>query len=204
MIENAQAPDDLNPLILVLAGGDGSRIGGEKPLRDLGGARLIDHALRVAQQYGGHIAVGLRQELQIVTSLPCILDDPDLQGPLAGLVPGLAEAHRTGRSHLLLLPIDMPFLPSNLLDRLTIAIDRSPKANVAMARSNGQGHPVCSLWCSDIGEAAADYGATGRRSLIGLAEAVGSTCADWDELPDPFFNVNSGGDLESARQRLGG
>jgi molybdenum cofactor guanylyltransferase len=204
MVEHAQAPDDRNPLILILAGGEGNRIGGEKPLRELGGKRLIDHALQLARQYGSSIVIGLRHDLQIETSLPCVLDDVDLQAPLAGLVSGLAEARKAKRSRLLLLPTDMPFLPADLLDRLAIALDRNPHSNVAMARSNGQAHPVCSLWRSDISNAVSDYVATGRRSLFGLAESVGSACADWDELPDPFFNVNSAEDLENARQRIGG
>jgi len=202
MHDQAHRPDNARLLILILAGGEGDRIGGEKPFQHLGGSRLIDHALSCARQYGDEIAVSVRQHGQIETELPAIVDAPELQGPLAGLTSGLAEARAKGMGHLLLLPTDTPFLPADLLEKLALALRRAPQSRAALARSNGRIHPVCSLWRSDIGDALSDYSATGRRSLIGFAEAVGFVCADWEETPDPFFNVNTGQDLEVARQRL--
>ena len=46
--------------MVILAGGEGSRIGGGKPLMRLAGERLIDRALRTARGWSDLIAVAVR------------------------------------------------------------------------------------------------------------------------------------------------
>ena len=46
-----------NLLVLVLAGGEGRRIGGGKAERLLGGERLLDHAIRQARQWSEHVVI---------------------------------------------------------------------------------------------------------------------------------------------------
>lgn len=202
MIDPADNRNDTRPFVLVLAGGEGSRMGGAKPQRELGGMRLIDRALVQARRYGDEIEIAVRAEGQIKTDLPCVADANGMQGPLAGLSPGLVRAADAGKQYLLLLPIDMPFLPTDLFDRLSRALSENPEANVALVESDGRVHPVCSLWRTDIREILSDYISTGRRSLIGLAEHAGFVSVFWDDLPDPFFNLNTLEDLEAARLRF--
>ena len=49
----------------------------------------------------------------------------------------------------------------------------------------------------------AEYLASGRRSLRGLAETVGYVAVDWPADPeDPFFNINTSADLAEAERRI--
>ena len=186
--------------VVILAGGEGSRIGGGKPLRMLAGQRLIDRAIALSRSYSDCIAVAVRDAGQVAgTSLRALQDDA-AEGPVGGLIAGVRFAKETGTPLLLTIPADMPFLPPDLLDRLANAMgDRT----CALAASDGQLHPVCGLWRAHVLASVPAYLATGRRSLRGLAELVGHSTADWEAgSDDPFFNINSEEDLAEAEQRF--
>lgn len=187
--------------VAILAGGEGSRIGGGKPLIRLGSKTLIEHAFERAQAWSREIVVALRSSHQLGgISLPSIIDDPAIEGPLAGLAAALAWGERQGAEAVLTIPCDMPLLPDDLPNRLGAAL--ADQAAV-LASSGGRLHPVCGLWRLDALGAMPAYCATGRRSLRGFAEQVGFAAADWPAKPaDPFFNINSKADLAEAERLL--
>jgi len=167
--------------IVILAGGEGRRIGGGKPLRQLGGETLLDRALRRARGWSNDVLVATAQT-----------DIPGIEGPLGGVAAALEWG-----GDVLTIPCDMPFLPEDLPERL------QGKEAATIAMSGGRLHPVCALWRARAREGMADYVATGRRSLIGFAEAVGYEAIDWNADPiDPFFNVNDEADLARAEALL--
>ena len=190
--------------MVVLAGGEGRRISGGKPQRLLGGETLLARALRRARGYGGALAVSVRDPGQLGPSGEAVLlDDPQVPGPLAGIASALRFAAGQGAGAVLTLPCDAPFLPDDLMDSLQAVL--APGVGVAVARSGGRLHPVCALWRAGLDQALAAYAATGRGSLMGLAEAVGWAAADWPAEPvDPFFNINTAADLAVAERLLGG
>lgn len=171
--------------IVILAGGEGRRIGGSKPQRRLGIQTLLDHALAKAHGWSNDVLIAARKggELQ---------DDPAIEGPLGGVAAALALG-----SDVLTIPCDMPFLPPDLPDRLT------SDAPATVAASGGRLHPVCALWRAQCRAALPAFLATGRRSLIGFAEAVGYEAVEWPVGPfDPFFNINDEADLARAEALL--
>lgn len=185
---------------VILAGGEGRRMGGGKPLRRLGGERLIDRAVRQARGWCETVAVAVREPAQVEPlDVALIRDEPAVPGPLGGLVAGLRFA-RTRRAALLLtIPTDMPFLPADLVDRLAAAI--GPEG-CALAASDGQFHPVCGLWRASALDRVPAYAASGRRSLKGFAESIGYEIVEWPGgASDPFANVNSAEDLLAAERR---
>lgn len=189
--------------VVILAGGEGRRIGGGKPQRSFAGERLIDRALRRAKGWSDRVTVAVRDPAQVEPiEARLIHDDPQLPGPLGGLASALVYAEQEGRDLLLTIPIDMPFLPDDLPARLLGSIGDH---RAAIASSSGQLHPVCALWRTAVRADIAAYAAEGRRSLRGLAATVGFVAADWPAEPDdPFFNVNFAEDLCAAERRLRG
>jgi molybdopterin-guanine dinucleotide biosynthesis protein A len=187
---------------VILAGGQGRRIGGGKPLRLLGGIPLIERALVQARRFSDDVAIAFRETGQAATlQARLILDDPDIQGPLAGLVSGLRFAREARADALLAMPADMPFMPDDLAAKLQRAL---PGNRAAIASSGGHLHPVCGLWLSNCIELVPDYLNSGRRSLKGFAEAAGFATVEWQAEPeDPFFNINTAEDLKAADERLG-
>lgn len=188
---------------VILAGGQGSRIGGGKPLLTLGGITLLDRAWRQARQWSDVVAVAAREDGQLgKTNLPMIFDEPGIEGPLGGLAAALRFAGVQGCEAALTLAADMPFLPRDLRDRLEQALAGHL---AALASSGGRLHPVCGLWRIGALECLPHYLASGRRSLKGFAEAAGHAIVEWPGGPeDPFLNINSADDLAAAERRLRG
>ena len=187
--------------VVILAGGEGKRIGGDKPLRLLGGKRMIDRAADIARSWSSVLAVAVRYPAQAAEmAVPPIIDDPSIEGPLGGLATALHFTRASGCDFLLTVPADMPFLPADLGPRLAEDID---DAGAAIAASGGALHPVCGLWRIGALDALPDFLATGRRSLRGFAEAVGYRAVEWPiEHSDSFFNINSPADLVAAERLL--
>jgi len=171
--------------IVILAGGEGRRIGGGKPLRMLDGQSLVDRALARARCWSDTVLVAARAGGDLA-------DDPAVEGPLGGVAAALALG-----GDVLTIPCDMPFLPDDLPARLTGA-----KA-ATLAASGGGLHPVCALWKAQAAAGLPAFLATGRRSLKGFAEAVGYEAVEWSVEPyDPFFNINEEADLARAEMIL--
>lgn len=184
----------MRPAVLILAGGEGRRIGGSKPLRRLGGRTLIERAVERARSWSDHIAVGARDSAQVGSpGVPVLIDPPGLEGPIAGL----GSALRMERETVLTIPCDTPFLPDDLAERLAAAL---PGHAAALAASGGRVHPVCGLWRIDALAQVRSYAASGRRSLTGFAEMIGYAAVEWPE--GAFFNVNNPEDLAEAEARL--
>jgi molybdopterin-guanine dinucleotide biosynthesis protein A len=184
--------------VVVLAGGEGRRMGGGKPLRLVGGRSLISIALDRARSWSSLVAVSVRSPGQVGTvDAPFILDSQDVAGPLAGLASALAFASRASACRLLTLPCDTPNLPDDLAGRLGEAL--VPGVRAAVASCNGRLHPICAVW--DVGAAAElpAYIAAGRSSMRGFAEAVGLKTVDWDaRSAASFHNFNTPEDLLAA------
>lgn len=189
-------------VVAILAGGAGRRIGGDKPRRLLGGARLLDHALtRVHGMATPFILVARTPEQVEGFAGTVVLDAPGIEGPLAGLLSALAWAADTGVDRVLTLPCDMPFLPFDLHHRLERAL--TPNLGVAVAASDGRLHPVCALWRTAAVPTLVRRAGEGRLSLRGLSEAVGCAVVDWPvDGGDPFININTAQDLAAAEAAL--
>ena len=184
--------------VVVLAGGEGRRMQGAKAARLLGGRTLLDRALERAAAYAPQVAVSVRAPAG-KGDVPLLIDDPGLPGPLAGIASALRFGAERGVQAVLTIPVDAPFLPGDLAERLVPALT----GGVALARSGGRLHPVCALWRVGLDDQLRVYAATGRGALMGLADAVGWTAVDWPAEPvDPFFNVNTPEDLAAAEDVL--
>jgi molybdopterin-guanine dinucleotide biosynthesis protein A len=202
---DAGAPADRGSLVVViLAGGESLRIGGGKPLRTLGGETLLARALAAARSWSGDVAVSVRSEEQLGDlPVPVLVDESDVAGPVAGLSAALRHAQGRSKAFLLTIPCDMPFLPADLVLQLAEAM--GDDVAVALASSNGHLHPVCALWRSIALDRLPDYLDSGGRSLRGFAEHVGFTAVAWPSAPiDPFFNINTGDELDRAEAILAG
>lgn len=186
--------------VMILAGGEGSRIGGGKSFRRLAGERLIDRALRTARSWSDLVAVVVRDPAQVESvNAPIIIDEPDIGGPLAGLAAALRFGAQALCEFVLIIPADTPFLPADLLDRLRLDIG---EANCALASSGGHVHAVCGLWRTSALSHLSAYRRGQQRSLRAFAALVGCREVVWASEPfDPFFNINTADQLAQAEPR---
>jgi len=185
---------------LVLAGGAGSRLGGvDKAFVGLGGRFLIDHLLgRLAGQVD-RVAISANGDLSRFAGfgLP-VLADGELtgKGPLAGVAKGLEWARGEGATDLLTVPVDTPFVPGNLLERLG--------AGLSVAVWRGRQHHLAAVWPVD--GLAALRGFLARPGAYKVRDALvllGARQVAFDEAEaDPFLNINTLADLDEAAGRF--
>lgn len=140
----------MQPPAVILAQGTSRRMGRDKGLVLLGGRPLIAHVVeRLAPQCGalainGPAAFGAAARAVDAT----LIDEAPFagKGPLGGIRAGLiwAQAVMPTASHLLIAPVDMPFLPADLVARLRVGLVRSEAAIATSAE--GRTVPVLGLW----------------------------------------------------------
>ena len=134
------------------------------------------------------------------------------KGPAAGLLGALhwLESGQGPDALLLTSPIDAPFLPPDLFEKLDAA-RRQAGAPAAIVRHAGGLHPVFGVWragcAATVGRAMAD-----ERALHRIALKAGAVeCAAWPESrpesrnaasPDPFANLNLPQDVAAAETFL--
>lgn len=192
---------------LVLAGGLARRMGGgDKPMRVIAGrsmmARVID---RIAPQCDALVLNANGDTTRFaVFGLPVVADSiTDFPGPLAGVLAGLdwTARHRPDIRWMLSAPGDCPFLPRDLAASLHRA--RSDEdAELAVAASAGQTHPVVGLWDvalrHDLRHALMNEQ---LRQVSRFMARYRLAKVDWPTAPlDPFFNANTADDLIEAER----
>lgn len=190
--------------VVILAGGEGRRMGGGKPSRLLAGRSLIERALALAHRWSDKIAVAIRDPLQIagIKGATIIIDEGDA-GPLEGVRSALRFAFDAELEGVLTIACDIPLAPDDLMDRLAAAL--RPGVGAAVATSGGTLHPAAALWSSKALDALPAYLASGRSSLRGFAEYVGFVAVEWPTEPyDPFLNINSPEDLAATEALIRG
>jgi molybdenum cofactor guanylyltransferase len=184
---------------VVLAGGAGRRIGGDKAIVELEGRPLLLYPLNVLRAVLDDVAVVAKQS----TVLPGLdgeiaiwLEADEPRHPLAGIVHALRCAR--GRP-IVVLASDMPFVTRGLVAAL--ARERSRGAVAVVPRAGGHLQPLCARY--EPGAlttlAAADLAAPLRDVIAGLTPRV----LDWPD-EEPFFTVNHPEDILQAAALLSG
>lgn len=139
----------MKPPCVILAGGKSSRMGGgDKCLLPLRGKPMLTHVLERIMPQCRDILVNSNSEPELFSrfGLPVAADSKDgFHGPLAGLLTGLQWAKALRAEHLVSVPCDTPFLPSDLVARLSEARARTG-AQIAIAADDTRSHPVIGLW----------------------------------------------------------
>ncbi|MCW5695128.1 MAG: NTP transferase domain-containing protein [Bauldia sp.] len=189
---------------VVLAGGEGKRIGGGKPFRALLGRPLIGHVIDRISPQVDKLWLSARQGSDQLArfGLPVVEDSfsPLGRGPLAGIVSAMDAAAGEGFDALAVFPCDVPFLPGGLVGWLAGLLDRLDAPGVVVS-SAGRLHPTIGLWRVEarrvLGEALRD-GHYRLKAVFDAAGAIAIDCAEGEIGPDCLFNVNTVADLSAA------
>lgn len=187
--------DDITGLIL--AGGLGRRMGGvDKGLAQLNAHPLAAHVLTRLGPQVGTLLINANRNGEAYASLgaPVIADlRDDFAGPLAGLEAGLVACQTP---YLVCAPCDSPFLPFDLVPRLTDALVAG-QASVAVARTGEQLHPVFALMrCDVLPDLQTFLHAGGRRMESWLQRLRWVACA-FDDEAEAFANINTTDELRA-------
>jgi molybdopterin-guanine dinucleotide biosynthesis protein A len=199
-----------DPPGMILAGGRAQRMGGgDKGFLPLAGRRIIDHVIARLGPQCCALAINANGDPARFAGfgLPVLPDPvPGFPGPLAGLLAAMDWAAGFGAGAVVTVAADTPFLPADLVARLTAAatgggaIAASPDAAGEL-----RAHPTCGLWPVALRNRLAQAIAGGERRLGFWAESCGAGRAEFGSQPfDPFFNINMPEDLAAAEALASG
>jgi molybdenum cofactor guanylyltransferase len=182
---------------VVLAGGTGRRIGGDKAIVELDGRPLLHYPVAAVRRALGEVAVVAKRATALPRLDPDVaiwLEEDEPQHPLTGVV----RALRSARSDAVVVVAgDMPFVTAELLRALARAGARGAPAVVPRAAGGLQ--PLCARY-----EVAALPALARFDPDVPMREAVAALqprILEWPE-DEPFFNVNRPEDLLHASAML--
>jgi molybdenum cofactor guanylyltransferase len=183
--------------------------GGDKSLLDLAGEPMLARIIHTLAPQVDALAINANGDPDRFRrfGLPFLADTvPGLPGPLAGILAGLIWAQDKHARWLVTTAGDTPFLPGDLIARLSGDVD---SRTVAVAACEGRTHPVCALWPVSLMNDLDGYlRSGGSRRVVDYIARHSSSAIDFppQRLPggnvDPFFNVNTPDDLAEARRLL--
>ncbi len=194
---------------VILAGGLARRMGNiDKAFVTLANQPMLAHVVERVKPQTASIIINANGDPARFADwgLPVIADTiDDFPGPLAGVLAAMewAQANQPQTKWVVSVPVDTPFVPANLVKRLSGAITDN-QADMACARSNGRNHPVVGMWpvalADNLRRALKDEALrkvdlwTGRFKLA---------VAEFATVPvDPFFNINRPEDIVRAHEIL--
>ena len=189
---------------LILAGGRGSRMGHvDKGLQPFRGKPMAAHVIERLGPQVSAIAINANQNLDQYAAFGVPVWPDDLQGfegPMAGLETGL---RRCATEYLVTAPCDSPFLPADLVERLSAALDANG-ADLALAETEEpddsgamriQPHPVFALVKRSALPHLASFLATGGRRMDGWYGAIKVVRVRFDDA-SAFRNINTLSELQ--------
>ena len=186
---------------IVLAGGQGSRMGGvDKGLQPFRGKPMVAHAIeRLAPQVDELLVNANRNPADYERFGHRVIADEiaGFAGPLAGFERGLAHA---AGALVATVPCDSPFLPADLVARLRRALEANA-ADLAVARTGEQAHPVFCLMRRTVHPSLEAFLASGQRKIDRWYASLKVVEVPFDDEADAFLNINTREELASLEPR---
>jgi molybdenum cofactor guanylyltransferase len=183
---------------IVLAGGEGSRMGGVlKPLLVLKGEPILARVLRAVDDADRIVVVG-PQELRAATPSHARLtrEDPPGGGPVRGLAAGFALCE--GADEIAVVAADLPFLGKQAL----AALRQLSGGTAVYVDDEGRWQSMVSLWRAPVLSRA--LVPVPPRSMKDLLRGTGDVAeARWTGPgPPPWFDCDTREDLTLAERLL--
>ena len=199
--------DHNNFLAVVLAGGKSKRFGRDKSQVKLGDKILIDYILSEIVDLYKDILIVANEPIKFLNSDNiCLIKDiqKDL-GPLGGVFSAMKWVRDNKKDYkwISTFPIDTPFFKKDHLIKFYKEINLD-KSNLFFMKSKNTRHNIFGLWSLELFEKLKLALDKGDRKVELWANEIGVKTIDFEHEnnKDPFFNINTEEDLESAKKML--
>lgn len=181
---------------LILAGGRGSRMGGQdKGLVEFNGKPMVEHVLAAVRPQVAEVLINANRNVETYRQTGCrVVADTvaGFAGPLAGISAGM---HAVSRAHVLVLPCDGPFVPAWLVQRLWIA--SAGKDDMIVAAHDGERlHPTYALLPVGVLADLDAYLAAGGHKIDTFYYRHAFAPVDFSDYPQAFLNINTPEDVQ--------
>lgn len=187
---------------IILSGGLATRMGGmEKGLVSLQQKSLVQHLIERLLPQTDEILINANRGIPSYQAYgyPVLEDDiAGFIGPLAGFALGLKYAKH---DYLLTVPCDSPLIPMDLVARLQANLIIQD-AEIAVASSEGEAHPVFSLCKRNVLPSLQTYLQQGGRKVSAWQKSLRYIEVDFSDQSDAFINLNTATDLTALEMKL--
>jgi molybdopterin-guanine dinucleotide biosynthesis protein A len=172
----------------------------DKGLQPLRGRPMVQWVIERFAPQVDEVLINANQNLERYAAfghrvIPDVIEG--FAGPLAGLHRGLTEAQH---GIVATVPCDSPFLPRDLVSRLKAALERAG-ADVAVARTGDQPHPVFCLCRKEVLPGLTEFLGAGGRKIDAWYARLKVAEVTFDDNPDAFRNINTGEELRAFETR---
>jgi molybdenum cofactor guanylyltransferase len=185
------------PVGVVLAGGRGRRLGGDKAIVELEGRALVHYPLEALHEICDDVVVVAKRDtlLPPLSGIADLWIEPDEpRHPLVGVAHALGLA--VGRP-VLVVAVDLPLVDAPTLRAIVAAAPAaSAQETVAAPRAYGKLQPLCALYTPGALEAGLNRFDAAART-IDVVESLGVRVVDGLE-ETAFYNVNAPEDILQA------
>ena len=199
--------DHNNILAVVLAGGKSKRFGRDKSQVKLGSKILIDYILDEIKDIYKDILIVTNEPIKFL-DLDNISLTSDIQkglGPLGGIFSAMrwVKDNKKDYKWISTFPIDTPFFKREHLNRFYKEIEMD-KSNLFFMKSKNTRHNIFGLWSLELFEKLELALNRGDRKVELWANEIGVETINFEneKNKDPFFNINTEVDLETAKRLL--
>lgn len=183
---------------VILAGGRGSRLGGEdKGLVKIAGRPMISYVIEALQGQAADIIISANRHLPDYAEfgLPVLKDSvTGYQGPLAGILTALEHCET---DYLLTVPCDAPLLADDFAERMLQHLSAS-NADACVAECHGRRQPVHTLLHTRVRESAEQAVDRNDLAMHSWLKSLNTVSVDFTDSTEQFENLNN----EIDRQRL--
>ena len=188
----------VKPVVLILAGGKGLRLGRGKAGVLLEGETLLGRAIRLTRPLGEVWVVGDGRPLPLPPGVRMVADLFPGKGPLGALYTGLLLSPSP---YALALACDMPFIRPELLGYI---LSLAPGYDAVVPRVGELLEPLHAVYSRGCLPVMKELLRQGKLSLLEVFPRVKVRYVEGREMGDtlPFFNINTPQDLEKAQARL--
>jgi molybdopterin-guanine dinucleotide biosynthesis protein A len=190
----------MKPVVLILAGGKGLRLGRAKAGVLLEGETLLGRAIRLTKPLGEVWVVGDGRPLPLPPGVGMVTDLFPGKGPLGALYTGLLLSPSP---YALALACDMPFISPELLGHV---LSLAPGYDSVVPRAGELLEPLHAVYSRRCLPVMRELLCRGKLSLLEVFPRVKVRYVEGRETGEtlPFFNINTPQDLERARTWLEG
>ena len=188
---------------VILAGGRARRMGGQdKGLIRLGGKPIIQYIIAALEHQAKTLIINANRHRAEYAGygFKVIADErAGFCGPLAGMAGAM---HIIDTDYMATAPCDSPFIPPDLVARLSEALLREA-ADISVAHDGRRMQPVFCLLKRSLGASLNAYLGAGGRKIDHWFARHKLARADFSDRPGAFANINTPADIEQALARLG-
>lgn len=187
---------------LILAGGRATRMQGEdKGLLELHGKPLVEYVIEQLRPQVASICISANRHIKAYQrfGLAVITDSlTGFLGPLAGIHAALQVCEK---EWLLTVPVDCPFLPLDLAQRLSQAAIAEERP-LAVVHDGSYLQPTFCLLHTSLADSLQQYLDQGERKTGQWLRQHKPAVADYADQPAAFININSPAELLQAGKQL--